>query len=405
MRKLFLITLIALALIALGFALLQRSDGYVLIAFAGYTVEMSFVVACLLNVVLFLAIYIGWALLRFLVGSRRSVLGWAASQRKQRGLNRTTQGLIAFVEGRWDFARKSLAKAASHSSTPLVNYLFAARASAALGDVKAVDEFLKQAELSTEGAGVAISLTQAELQMKNGQHEQALASLLRIKKRVANHELALNLLAKNYAALADWQSLLKLLPALKHSGASDIEIQNFEQQACCEMLAKSSHAEGVDALRECWKQLPSSAKKRGPIVACYARLLIVAQQLSDAELLLRTQLQRNYDTALVRLYGFCAAEQPEKQRAYAEKLLKSHPNDANLLLTLGLISARAQQLDKAEAYLQQSISCEPRRETYNMLAKVYAARNDLKSSVAAYAKAASVQGGSLYAQALPAKQS
>jgi HemY protein len=390
MRKLFLYILLILVLVTVCFALLQRSEGYVLVAFAGYTIEMSFVVACLLNALLFLTLYFCWLVFRLLIGSRRSVLGWAANQRRQSGLNRTTQGLIAFVEGRWDFARKSLAKAAISSPTPLVNYLFAARASAAMGDAKAVDEFLKKAELSTEGAGVAISLTQAELQMQNGQYEQALASLLRIKKRTANHQLALGLLAKNYAALADWQSLLKLLPALKHSGVSDADIQKFEVQACCEMLVKSSLTGSQEPLRDCWKQLPSAAKKHRSVVACYAKLLISAQQFNEAEQLLRAQLQRNYDSALVRLYGLSATDQPEKQRAYAEKLLKTNPNDASLLLALGVISARDQQFEKAEAYLQQSISCEPRRETYNKLAKVYAARNDLKSSVAAYAKAAAL---------------
>ena len=196
MRKLFFILLLMLALPALLFSSLEVGSGYVLIAVGDKTIEMGFLVALVLNTLIFITLYSAIVLLRSLFSTRRGVLGWAKNQRQQRGLNRTTQGLIAFVEGRYDYARKSLDKAASNASTPLVNYLFAARASSAMGDAKAVDTYLKQAELSTEGADVAIGLTQAELQIHNGQYEQALATLLRAKKQINNHPVVLGLLSQ-----------------------------------------------------------------------------------------------------------------------------------------------------------------------------------------------------------------
>ena len=152
MRSLFILSLLALVIVAGLYLMLHYSSGYVLLAVAGYTIEMPLLVALIINLLLLLFIYCCFAVLRWFGSTRRNVAGWASEKKRKRGLNRTTQGLVAFVEGRWDFARRSLEKAASSSSTPLVNYLFAARASSAIGDVKAVDGFLKKAELSTEGA-------------------------------------------------------------------------------------------------------------------------------------------------------------------------------------------------------------------------------------------------------------
>ncbi|MBT8148650.1 MAG: heme biosynthesis HemY N-terminal domain-containing protein [Gammaproteobacteria bacterium] len=121
MRSLFILFVLTLLAMVAGFAMLERGDGYVLVAMADYTVEMPVLVAGMVLLALFMLLYITINMLRAILGTRRSVAGWATNQRRQKGLSRTTQGLIAFVEGRWDFARRSLAKAADNSSTPLVN--------------------------------------------------------------------------------------------------------------------------------------------------------------------------------------------------------------------------------------------------------------------------------------------
>ncbi|MBR9805558.1 heme biosynthesis protein HemY, partial [bacterium] len=177
MRTFFILLMVALA-VAAGIAMLaQQGPGYVLLAVGEHTYELTFVLAVAIVFFTFVAMQIAYWLIKRVLGAKHGFRGWADYRRK-RGRNRTTQGLIAFIEGRWDFASKSLAKAARHSSTPLINYLFAARASSALGDSKAVAKYLKSAEETTDGAEVAIGLTQAELQYNSGQYEQALATLL-----------------------------------------------------------------------------------------------------------------------------------------------------------------------------------------------------------------------------------
>ncbi|MGB5323913.1 MAG: heme biosynthesis HemY N-terminal domain-containing protein [Pseudomonadales bacterium] len=396
MRGLLLVFVVTLLAMLASYAMLARGDGYVLLSVGGYTIETPFVIAVLSVLLLFLALSVFIALLRALLGTRRSVLGWASNQRRQKGLNRTTQGLIAFVEGRWDFARRSLAKAADSSSTPLVNYLFAARASSAIGDAKAVDGFLKQAELSTEGAGVAIGLTQAELQIQNGQYEQALATLLRVKEQANNHPLVLKLLARVYTELRDWQQLLKLLPSLrqvKGGGLVESEIAALEHSACREMLRDAVKKGGYEALSNSWKQLPAAIKKRAAVVADYAGQLIAQGQLVEAEAVVRNQLHRLYDTDLAEIYGRTLADRPERQLAFAEKLLKAHAEDAKLLLALARICARMNRLEEAEKYLQKSIALEEQAVTWAELANLHVARGDYRASAECYARGAALQSG------------
>ena len=122
MRRWFLLLMLSLLATSLLFSQFDDGGGYLLIAMANKQIEMSLLVASVLNILLFVALFILLRIIRAVFGGQHGLVNWA---RKQRSMNRTTQGLIAFVEGRWDFARKTLARSADNSPTPLINYLFA----------------------------------------------------------------------------------------------------------------------------------------------------------------------------------------------------------------------------------------------------------------------------------------
>ncbi|NNM11978.1 MAG: tetratricopeptide repeat protein, partial [Pseudomonadales bacterium] len=219
------------------------------------------------------------------------------------------------------------------------------------------------------------------------------------------HPIVLKLLARVYTELNDWQQLLKMLPALrqaKGSGMSDAEIAALEQSACRELLRDADKKGGHEALANAWKQLPAAAKKRAVIVADYAERLIEQGQLVEAETVVRNQLHRLYDSDLVEIYGRTLADRPEKQLAFAEKLLKSQKDDARLHIALGRICSRLNKLDDAERYLQQSIALEEHAVAWAELANLHAARGDYRASAECYARGAALQIGANRPMLLPA---
>ena len=380
MRRVLLWMLFLLAVAVVISMASAQGAGYVLIAAGDTTIELTLVLAVLILLGAFFALLGILGFLRKILDTRRGVAGWALNRRRRRGQNRTTQGLVAFAEGRWDFARKSLAKAAGNSSTPLVNYLFAARASAELGDVKAADDHLRSAALSTSGADVAIGLTQAELQIRNAQYEQALATLLRTKKDASNHPLVLRQLCTVYRALCDWQSLLSHVAKMKKLRVIDEhEAAALESEACRALLARAVQ-ESPDALLACWKQLPSHCRQQQALVAYYAQHLLAANRSEDAEVILRQQLNSSYDTELIGFYGLAAAEQPNRQRAFVEKQLKSRPDDASLLLAMGRIYLRSGDREQALMYLERSYAVDASKAVCAELGSLHAALGNIEKS-------------------------
>jgi Uncharacterized enzyme of heme biosynthesis len=145
---------------------------------------------------------------------------------QRRARRQTTRGLLALAEGNWGRARKLLEAGANKADTPLINYLSAAEAAHELGDDEEADVLLRKAWESTAGSDLAVGLTQAKLQLSAGKLEQALATLLRLRRKSPNHPFVLKQLSNAYIALEDWQALSELLPELRRQAVMDDESLN-----------------------------------------------------------------------------------------------------------------------------------------------------------------------------------
>ena len=241
-----LIVIVALIVSAIGANFLLQDPGYVVINFRGYVIEMSVPVLAALIIALFISV---WLAVKLFNAPRR--LGEVAGRyRSGRAGERLTKGVIEVAEGNFAKGERLLARAAGVSEAPLLNYLQAARAAHLLGQDERRDTWLKQAYENLPGAANAVLLTQAELQLDQGQYEQALATLRQIEERSPNHGHALTLLGRLYYRLEDWQHLGQLLPRIRKFGRLDPDqLNEWSIRVAREELAAAS---SESAIVEAW---------------------------------------------------------------------------------------------------------------------------------------------------------
>jgi HemY protein len=145
MRRWLIIVLLA-ALAGLGVTrLLQQDPGYVLIAWGDYSVEMSVWTGVFLLLVGIALASLSLVALRETPLLRRRFNGWRQGRNYDLNLSRASRGMIAYSEGYWGRAHKLLGQAAQNSDNGVVYYLFAARASHALGELRESERLLAQA--------------------------------------------------------------------------------------------------------------------------------------------------------------------------------------------------------------------------------------------------------------------
>ena len=353
-----LIVIIALIISAVGANFLLEDPGYVVINFRGYLVEMSVPVLAALVVILFLSIWLAVKVFR-----APRTLGEAAGRyRAGRAGQRLTRGVIEVAEGNFAKGERLLARAASVSEAPLLNYLQAARAAHLLGQDERRDTWLKQAYENLPGAANAVLLTQAELQLDQEQFEQALATLRKIEENTPNHSHALMLLGRLYYRLQDWKHLSDLLPKLKKHGR--LEAATLDKWSLRIHQEHLKSAEDGAAVLDVWKQIPRPQKQNIDLLECYYVSLIRTNMHEKAEKDIAAELKRGWRAPLVRLFGTVEGKDPTHQLKKAEGWLKDHGEDADLLLSAARLCLRTELWGKARSYLETVIAIRPTPDAY-----------------------------------------
>jgi HemY protein len=364
---------------ALAAHVLLPDNGYVLISFQGYVVEMSVPV-------LGFCLVAAYGAVRLAVGlwnaPRRLGEGWARARARHAGLQ-ATRGYIALAEGRLAQGERLLTKDARRSESPLLNYLAAARAAQMQGDRQRRDTWLQMAIEHEPAATDAVLLTQAELQIEDGQYEPALASLDRVRQRHPNHAQALKLLGELHYLRRDWQPLAELLPTLRRRGNVPPDLlERWTVDTYAHILA-GLPAAGEEADRA-WEAVPRDLRRHPRLAAIRARAQVAHGDVATAEEELRQAIATAWDPALIDLYGQLKTADPAQQLKRIEAWLRDRPEDPHLLLAAGRTCIRHQLWGKARSYLETSLAIRPSADTYQALGQLLARIGEPQAATRAF---------------------
>jgi HemY protein len=372
-KRLFIAVLITLLLAAALAAAIAYDPGYVLIAFGNYTLETTVWVGIALVLLILLVMYLLVVALHRTVRRGSLLNRWRASWSDRRGRNLTARGLRAYLEGNFERARVVLDRGAARAESPALNYVLAARAALAQQELKLAELYLLRAQRTDDDADFAIALTQAELQLRQRKWSEALALLTRLRNNAAKHPHVLQLLLQAYTGLNDWRNVLDLAPQLrKYKVLNKEAIVDLEIRATANLLDELGAGKQLSALHLCWRDLPRSAERATPVVASYARSLMVLGAGAEAEAILRIQLKRGWDERLVALYGQAESVDPQRQFNQAEQWLRERGGSAALFLCLGRLALRVQQWSAARDYFEQSLKLEENPQTCVELGRLLA---------------------------------
>ncbi len=362
----FIVGVVLVAVIATLYAL--ENPGYVLIARAPWSVEMTLTTFVLLAIVAFFVfafvVYFAIRLLRI----PRDVARWRVKRRTREARAALTRGLSRLLEANWAEAESQLLAGLRYGDAPLLNYLGAAIASQARGNIEKRDEFLAAAHQAAPQQALAVGVTQAYLQHQAGQFEQCLATLSELRSNFPKHRPVLQLLAQVYTELRDWTGLVELTADLRqHQVMDPKEIDALELQAHRELLALSLPSGSAEVLARAWKAVPKGLQRHPQLVALYARQLMKQGQATEAEAVLRSAIEAHWDERLVELYGQLRSGDVGEQLVNVEAWLGAHPDSAALLLAAARLALANGLKPKARGYFEQCLAQQGPVEAYREL--------------------------------------
>ena len=377
MRLIVLLLLLVSVVALLAGAFVYIDAGYVMLSWDVYTVETSLWMFLALGAVALYAVYVVLRFLLIVTGNDRRWNDGRQRKKSLRARRQTTRGLLALAQGQWRRAERNLTSSAKDSDQPLINYLAAARAAYEQDKSEATDEWLKQASLSTKGSDLAVGITQVQLLQSRNQNEQALAVLISLREKHPRHAYLLKLLVKTLQDLEDWVALNELLPTLrKATKIPDEELRKLEKNVALQLLDRARHANGGRGLTATFDSLSRDVRYTADVIKSYVDLLLETEQEEMAEEALRDGMKNVWHDELIEIFGRLKGKDASKQLLFAEQQLKERPNDPLLLLTLGRLALRVNNLEKAREYLQTGLSIKGLPELHAEMGKVMLAEGD-----------------------------
>lgn len=387
-----LLKAIFFALIAIGLIfLLWRGDGYLLIAYGTKTIEMTLWVAAFIALLIYLAF---WFVRKLMLGSVemarrfREMFLFGSVERAQK---RAATGMVDYLTGDWLEARKKLVRTLDKVEYPLANYIAAARSSFEMGDEAEAANILDKA-LTLANSELPVALTRARLHVQAGRYDEAIAILKPIDIKMPRQAAVLDLMHHIYIAQKNWRALDDLFPVMRKAKVlSNVEFEALEVLLATEkMNALASEvksmliAERLPSLQKLWKSFPRSLQRSPLVVTAYAQALAENYQDQEAEVIVRKSLNNQWHEPLVALYGRLQLKEIHSQIRTVESWLKSRPQDATLLLTMGRLMERNQQWELAREYFQRSLNQKQDLETTAELARLMTKLGDHKKSAEYY---------------------
>ncbi len=349
----------------------RPNDGYVLLAYPPYRIELSF---NFFVVLLFSFLFIMYVILRLTA----SMIALPEKSReyhlkRTREKNRATmlEGLVSYFEGRYAKAEKAAAQALEAGESPALNAVVAARAAHELRGFERRDGYLERAQALDPSEKTLRLMTSAELLIEERRYNEALTLLKELRESGGRqHTASLKLELKVRQHLKDWDAVLDLVAQLDTRNAFDAAYsEQLKRHARIEKL-KRMVGEGKERFSAYWAKMPDPEKKDAKTASVAAQTFISFNECNIAQKVIEESLEQQWNSHLVAIYGDCPEPETVKRIERAELWLKDHDDDAVLLLTLGRLCMHQKLWGKAKSYLDASLSVHPSAAAHLAMARL-----------------------------------
>jgi HemY protein len=399
MRLFFYVLILAMAT-WLGFYLYHNPSNIEL-SYQDWVVEIRLS----LLVIGFAVLVLVYSLFAGIFRTYRKIREWITGSTLRAVTKNANQGWSSLTEGDWAKAETCMLKAAKHSDQPLHYYLAAAKAAQELGAIDRRDNSLRMALRAAPDEKLAIGITEATLQFKEGHLEHSLSTLQELARIAPHNLLIIKLLTEVNSALGEWPEVAKLIPYLKKYNVFPMEqINSLEEKAYNFILQTEAKRAGKQSLIVFWDTLPRNVRHQPIVIQQYVKLLLELGASNEAEQIIRSAMKKQWDINLVKLYGLALGNDLGKQIATAESWLRSgHQSEPALLLSLARICLAHKLWGKARSYLESAIALEPSADAYAELGRLLSFLGEQQKATECYKKGLLEFATILPLESVPAK--
>lgn len=283
-------------------------------------------------------------------------------------------GLKAYFDGDFIKAQKNAAiasKLADSSIAKALGAVIAARSAQVLGATTERDQYLKEALAEAPDEKSLCLAAKTEFLLNEGRYQDALNTLHSLYSEgglQSTAVLQLELEAQKQAG--NWDAVIELAEILaKRVSTNKALVKKIKHEAQIENIR--SRATDLQSLNQYWQSISPIEKMDSKISVAAVRAYVSLGNCTMAHHIIEQNVPMTWDDELIALYSECLDYHVHRQIECAEVWLRSQPNNAQLLLTLGKLCTHCELWGKAQNYLEASLSVESGHKAHFALAQLH----------------------------------
>ena len=315
------------------------------------------------------AFFVFYILVRFILG----IFGFSQRHRHKKTDQMLLSGLKAYFEGDYVKARKNAAialKLTDSSIVAAISGVIAARSAHELDETTARDQYLATAANKAPDEKSLCLIAKTDFLLSDGRYKEALETLQSLyAKGGLQPSAALQLELRAQQQAQNWDAVLELTEVLaKRQSTNKTLVKKLRHDTQMENIR--SKASDLQSLNQYWQHLSPLEKMDSKLAVAATRAYIALGNCTTANQIIEQNVPITWDIELIALYAECLDYHVNRQIECAEVWLKSQPNNAQLLLTLGKLCTHCELWGKAQNYLEASLSVEPGHKAHFALAQL-----------------------------------
>lgn len=349
----------------------RLNEGYVLLVFPPWRMEISLNLFIVAAVLLFAA---GYAVLRGLsvtFGLPRRVREYRERVRRERAAGVFQDAVRLLFEGRFGQSLKKATESYGAGTAPGMSALVAARAAQRMREPAKQQGWLERARIDDPRTEAATLMLEAEMLNESRRFDEAVDVLKRLQDKHGRHLAALRLELRARQGCGDWNGALRVARQLEKREALPPEVAR-EVKVQAHLANIAAHGTDVRQLNACLRDIPAGERDHR-VAAAAARGLMALGADSDAQAVIEDALdgKGEWSHDLAALYGHLKGGEVTGRIAKAEQWLQQQPEDGELLLALGRLCIRQRLWGKAQSYLEASLAVAETRDAHLELAHLF----------------------------------
>lgn len=363
---------LVLAAAAVALALAGRyGNGYVVFVVPPWRAEMSVMLLVILQLVLFAAAYLLIALAVKTYRLPRQLRKSKVERERSKSRDVLLESLQLLFSGQFRSAEAQARNAMQHNETRDMGAAIAAWAAYEGGNSGAAVPYLDH--IRSEGSSRMRDASKAYMLLADGKAADALALLKDLAANDPKNPGVLKMKVEAEMAGKAWEDVLITLASLTHSGMLPAGAAQQIRLNAEINLIKSKPA-NPQAITDAWKAFADESRFDVDMVATVARRLLVLGCGEEAKAIIEEAIDERgadgWDSQLSAIYADCLTESTLAQIERAERWLRLHARDAELLATLGKLCMRQALWGKAQSYLEASVALQPTLDAHMTLARL-----------------------------------